>query len=142
MLEHVGLVAALRQHCASVERLHGLAVTLKAADDLDSLDSDVALCLYRVTQEALTNVVRHAGAAAAIVDVLRTATGVELAVTDDGAGFDPGQRTANGLGLRSIDERVRLLRGQATVESRPGQGTMVLVRIPLASARVALSADS
>jgi two-component system sensor histidine kinase UhpB len=95
-----------------------------------------------VTQEALTNVVRHAGAAAAIVDVSRTATGVDLAVTDNGAGFDPGQRTANGLGLRSIDERVRLLRGQATVESRPGQGTMVLVRIPLASARVALSAGS
>lgn len=64
---------------------------------------------------------------------------VELSVIDDGIGFDASQRSGSGLGLRSIDERGRLARGTVTVESRPGQGTTLRVRIPIATAQAALA---
>jgi PAS domain S-box-containing protein len=132
MLKHAGLAAALTQHCAEVQRQHGTAVTLAAQDDLDTLEFDVALCLYRVTQEALTNIVRHARAGTARVELTRTEQGVELRVTDDGIGFLVSEHARRGLGLRSIDERVRLTGGEVRVNSEPGQGTHVVVRIPLA----------
>ena len=134
VLEHAGLVSALSQHCAEVEKIHGLAITLSAQDDLDALDFDAALCLYRVTQEALTNIVRHAGARTARVELVRAQTGVDLRISDDGIGFITRERMGSGLGLRSIDERVRLARGEVRVESRPGEGTKVVVRIPAAAA--------
>jgi signal transduction histidine kinase len=102
----------------------------------------VALCLYRVTQEALTNVVRHACAAVVLVELMQTGTGIELRVIDDGIGFVASERSGSGLGLRSIDERVRLTQGRVTLESWPGQGTNLLVRIPLAAAEGALAHES
>ena len=69
---------------------------------------------------------------------MTTHEGVELRVVDDGIGFVASERTGSGLGLRSIDERVRLTRGRVTVESRPGHGTDLLVRIPLAVSQVEL----
>ena len=130
VLKHTGLIAALQQHCAEVERHHHLALTLSASGDLDSLEFDAALCLYRVTQEALTNIVRHARARTIQVELARSERGVELRVTDDGIGFVAAERTRSGLGLRSIDERVRLARGSVSVDSRPGHGTQVVVLLP------------
>jgi PAS domain S-box-containing protein len=135
MLKHTGLVAALEQHCAEVERHHGLTITLSASGDLDSLEFDAALCLYRVTQEALTNIVRHARARTTRIELTRTALAVELRVTDDGVGFIAAERTRSGLGLRSIDERVRIAHGSVRVESTPGHGTRVVVQIPTPLAR-------
>jgi signal transduction histidine kinase len=131
VLKHAGLVATLTQHCRETERRHGLSVRFTAGEDLAGLDFDVALCLYRVTQEALTNIVRHAQAEAANVDLRLRDGGVELAIADDGVGFVTNERAGRGLGLRSIDERVRLMRGEAIVESSPGQGTTIVVRIPV-----------
>jgi PAS domain S-box-containing protein len=142
VLKHAGLVEALMQHCAEVGRHHGITVTVNAPDDLDSLDFDVALCLYRVAQEALTNVVRHAHASVALVELTRIETGVELSVIDDGIGFVASDYTGSGLGLRSIDERVRLTRGSVKVESRPGEGTNLRVRIPVAAEPVELVRES
>ena len=110
-------------------------MTFNPGDGLDSLDSDVALCLFRVVQEALTNVLRHARARTACVSVMTTAESVELNIVDDGVGFVAGERTRSGLGLRSIHERVRFLQGNVSVDSRPGEGTTVLVRIPIGDAR-------
>jgi PAS domain S-box-containing protein len=135
MLKHTGLIAALQQHCAEVERHHGLTVTLSARDDFDWLEFDAALCLYRVTQEALTNIVRHARARTTRVELTRAASAIELRVTDDGVGFIAAERTRSGLGLRSIDERVRLAQGSVSVESTPGHGTQVVVQIPAPLAR-------
>ena len=136
VLKHAGLAEALTQHCEEVQRLHGLALVVSAADDLDTLEFDVALCLYRVTQEALTNIVRHARTTTAQVEVTRTDAGVELRIVDQGVGFVAIERARAGLGLRSIDERVRLAGGTVMVVSRPGQGTTLLVQIPLQSVRV------
>ncbi len=142
MLKHSGLAAALTQHCAEIQRHHGLTVSVDARDDLDAIAVDVALCLYRVTQEALTNVVRHARARSVVVELLQTRAGVELRITDDGIGFVATERARSGLGLRSIDERVRLTGGNVSVESRPGQGTKVLVRIPVTAAPLELARGS
>jgi signal transduction histidine kinase len=133
VLKHAGLTAALAQHCAEVERHQGLAVTLTAGHDLDALEFDAALCLYRVTQEALTNIVRHARARTARIELTRNESAVELCVTDDGVGLVAAQRTSSGLGLRSIDERVRLARGHVSLESQPGRGTTLRARIPTAA---------
>jgi signal transduction histidine kinase len=135
VLKHLGLTATLRAHCADIERLHQVTVTFNPGDGLDSLDSGVALCLFRVVQEALTNVLRHARARTTSVSVMTTAETVELDVVDDGVGFVASERTRSGLGLRSIHERVRFMQGDVGVDSRPGEGTRVLVRIPIGRGR-------
>ena len=131
VLEHTGLVETLRHHCADVEEHRPLAVVFNAEGDFDSLPPNVALCLFRVAQEALANVVRHARAHTISVSLAATSDSIELRVIDDGVGFVAGERTKNGLGLRSIDERVRFMRGTVAVESRPGMGTTLMVRMPL-----------
>ena len=135
VLKHAGLTATLRGHCADSERHHQVTVTFNPGDGLDSLDSDVALCLFRVVQEVLANALRHARARTIRVSVMTTAESVELNVVDDGVGFVASERTRSGLGLRSIHERVRFMQGNVSVDSRPGQGTKVLIRIPIGAAR-------
>jgi PAS domain S-box-containing protein len=138
VLAHAGLVATLRRHCADIEEHHGVTVVFQAGDHLDSLPPEVALCLFRVAQEALTNVVRHAQARTVEVQLMAMNDRVELRVDDDGIGFEASERIGSGLGLRSIDERVRLTRGSLRVDSRQGQGTSLLITIPRPSTHAAL----
>ena len=94
------------------------------------------MCLYRVAQEALRNVARHANARRARVNLARTDGLVELTVSDDGRGFDlPAARRAGGLGLISLDERVRLLHGSMILNTRPHRGTELRVQVPLDAPR-------
>jgi signal transduction histidine kinase len=130
-LEHVGLVAALREQCGDFQSQQGLEVALDAAEPVGPVDPAVALCLYRVTQEALANVGRHSRGRKARVRLARTSGGIELDVSDDGVGFDAARRPGKGLGLRSMGERVRLVGGRLDVDSVPGRGTTVTVRIPI-----------
>ena len=95
-----------------------------------SLPKDVALCVYRVAQEALRNVVKHAGTKEARVSLVGSSRELILTVQDRGVGFDlAGVRSREGLGLSSMGERVRLVRGELSVVSEPGQGTTVTVRV-------------
>ena len=136
ILQYAGLTAALRNHCQELERDRGLPVILHADDDLRSVPADVALCLYRVTQEALQNVVRHAKASQVRVVVTRDGTDLLLTIGDDGRGFDLAERRGRGgLGLISLDERVRLVRGRLTIDSQPQRGTEIQVVVPLAEIR-------
>jgi two-component system sensor histidine kinase UhpB len=131
ILRHAGLAAALEAYCAEFATRHALAVSFHPAGGFERIPPDVALCLYRVTQEALWNVARHAGARGARVGLARTAGGVELTVADDGQGFDPAAaRRGGGLGLISLDERVRLVRGTVELDTQPGRGTQLRVRVP------------
>jgi tetratricopeptide (TPR) repeat protein/two-component sensor histidine kinase len=131
VLERSGLAEALRDHCAEVERRHGLPVRLSLQAE-GPFPPDLTLGLYRIAQEALANIVRHAGARSVQV-TLRTAGGdVHLAVVDDGAGFDPqAARGSGGLGLASLDERARLLGGRCRIASSPGAGTRIEVAVPM-----------
>lgn len=138
-LQRHGLAAALRDHCAEVERRHRLAVRFSRRDSDGPLPPEVALGLYRVAQEALANAVRHAAAGAAEVTLAVADGTVRLAVADDGAGFDPaGARRGGGLGLASIEERARLLGGRSRVRSAPGAGTEIEVTVPLPAAGTGL----
>jgi two-component system sensor histidine kinase UhpB len=134
MLDHVGLAAALRTHCAQVEKQHALRIHLAADTEMNEVPRDVALCVYRIVQEALRNVLNHAGVRDAHVVVRRGGGGIDVRVEDGGSGFDPDAPGArDGLGLLSIEERARLAGGRATIASAPGRGTTLLVYIPVAS---------
>jgi PAS domain S-box-containing protein len=132
MLEHLGLAVALKSYCAEFSKREKIKARLAPRDLPDALPQDVALCLYRVAQEALRNVARHSGSPRAAVSLTRTAGGIHLSIIDFGVGFDPDlPRGRGGLGFISMQERVRLVGGSWSVKSRPGQGTRIDVRIPL-----------
>ena len=138
VLTYAGLVPALSRHCDDVQAHHHVNVSFSGeAEGLQDLEPGAALCLFRVTQEALTNAVRHARARAIRVELIQTPETVDLRISDDGTGFVPGERAGSGLGLRSIDERVRLSRGTVSLESAIGRGTTLSVRIPHRSTTVA-----
>jgi nitrate/nitrite-specific signal transduction histidine kinase len=130
-LELDGLVATLAKHLEVVGRTHGLDVRLDASS-LGELPPDVAHALFRIAQEAVTNVVRHARATEATVRVAREDAGVVLSVTDDGVGFDPDGRavSARRLGLVSMRERAAELGGTLDITSSPGSGTTVRAEVP------------
>jgi two-component system sensor histidine kinase UhpB len=135
MLDHVGLAAALQLQCEEVNQATGLDVHVADCADTAAVPRDVALCLYRVAQEALNNVVRHSGAHRAELSLRRSGAELELAISDDGRGFVPGaadRRT--GLGLFSAAERVRLVGGTLAVDSAPGGGTTLRAAVPFEDA--------
>src|SRR5262245_25514838 len=134
VLQYAGLATALRSHCREFERDHELTVTYHADEDLGTVPPDVALCLYRVTQEALTNAARHAKADHVWVSLERQRNDLMLLIGDDGSGFDlEAARARNGLGLISLDERVRLLGGRLAIHTKPQRGTEIHVVVPLPS---------
>ena len=135
VLDHVGLAAALRSHCSQFAHREGLRLDFNAADDLGPVPHDVALCVYRIVQEALRNVAHHAGVPEVSVSLRRADDRLELSISDRGRGFEPSAAFARGgLGLASIDERVRLVGGALTITSAPGQGARLDVRIPVGAA--------
>jgi two-component system sensor histidine kinase UhpB len=95
------------------------------------LDASVSLCLYRIVQEALRNVVRHSGAREAQVELTCDSSHVALRVADSGVGFDPKHVPYASLGLVSMQERVAYLKGQLAIEAAPGAGAEIVVRIPI-----------
>jgi len=132
VIEDLGLVDALRAECDSVARRESLQVAVTAERLPRRLPREVALCLFRVAQEALRNVARHAGARAVDVNLVAGDGEVRLTVRDDGAGFELARAAERAsLGLASMRERVRLLGGRLAVESAPGCGTAVTARVPL-----------
>lgn len=129
-LEQLGLTSAITGYCREMQQAHQLAVRCETNNVSRWLPPEVALCLYRVTQEALQNVVKHSGAKSASVELAAADGEIRLNVTDDGTGFDVGVVT-KGLGLVSMRERVRLVNGQIHWRTQPGKGTRVHVRVPL-----------
>ena len=126
-LDDLGLVLALREQAASYSRV-GLKITLDAPEQLPPLPAAVEVAAYRIVQEALTNVVRHAQARNCLVRLtLGDALGVEIG--DDGVGLAPGNRA--GVGLTSMRERTTELGGTWRIESMQGHGTCISVQLPL-----------
>jgi signal transduction histidine kinase/ligand-binding sensor domain-containing protein len=131
-LDYGDVAAALRGHCKEFSSLSGVNVAFEASGTFEGVPAEVALCIYRVTQEALQNVAKHAGVTLASVRLVRSGDPVCLTVSDRGVGFHPDQsRASGGLGLVSIKERVRLVRGVVELESEPHRGTILKVEIPI-----------
>jgi len=117
--------------CRDISRQHQVQVEFDHERIPDNVAPDIALCLYRIVQEALHNVVRHSGAQKARV-ALRSNDGMlELHVADPGAGFAPADQAGGGIGLVSMRERVNFVGGQIVIHSAPGAGTRIGVRVPI-----------
>ncbi len=136
ILDDYGLDSALARHVEEISEHSGLQIDYQyiRSPDLDRLPSRVEEALFRIAQESLTNILRHAHAERASVVVLQQPDGVTLLVEDDGCGFvvDAAAQHCNDcFGLTSMQERAALLNGTCTLESLPGQGTTLRVKIPM-----------
>jgi two-component system sensor histidine kinase UhpB len=129
MLEQFGLIEALRLHVDELQAQTDMDVQLDATKGWPQIPGAVELCLYRVAQEAIRNAVKHSGARRLTIAMDHDSHGVTLRINDDGVGFDPAAR-CGGLGLVSLDERLRILGGSLDVLSSPGSGTTVVARVP------------
>jgi len=130
VLDDFGLEHALRSHVELVIRQSGLPIEVQTAGDFTGLPAETATHLYRILQESLTNVVRHAGASEVAVTAVRDASGVTLTVDDDGRGVQDGRTASPGLGLTSMRERAALMGGTFSIGAGPLGGTRVSVRVP------------
>lgn len=133
VLDDLGFTAALQRLVSGIQEKHGLMIEI-AGGDLpgdERLPGDVETTAYRVTQEALTNIVRHASAQSASVLVAVARGHVRVVIEDDGKGFDAANPSVLGFGLRSMNERAALVGGTVRVSSVPGTGTTVVLDVPL-----------
>jgi len=131
LLDDLGLVAAIEWYAQEFAERAGLACELRLGDQELMLDRDLATALFRILQEALTNVARHAGATRVEIALDAQPECLTLVVRDDGKGIDPAQVfAAHSLGLLGMRERARVLGGEVAIEGNPGQGTTVTARIP------------
>ena len=132
LLDDLGLIDALRAECERFSRREAISSEVKLRDVPESVSRDADLGLFRVTQEALRNVARHARASEVEVTLRRMDGGLQLAVRDNGAGFEPSlKRERLSLGLASMRERMRLLGGELNIESAPGCGTRIVAWVPV-----------
>jgi signal transduction histidine kinase len=128
-------VAAVRGFCKEFGAAHEMAIEFADRSVPSAVPEDTALCLYRIVQESLHNVVKHSGGTVARVALTMEGGELRLAIADDGVGFDPETMRANGsLGLISMGERARFVHGLLSVKSQAGKGTMVQVRVPIPAA--------
>jgi PAS domain S-box-containing protein len=134
VLDDHGLGVALTRYVSEYVKTHNITVDLKLKElDPSNLSAAVQIGLYRIVQEALTNVAKHSGAKAVSIKFSRLATALEVAIADDGCGFDAKAVavTSHRLGIHSMRERAAMLGGTVSFASRR-RGTKVLVRVPLA----------
>ncbi len=133
-LDLLGLVAAVGNYCREVSKKQDLRIEFVHRNVWAQIPKDVSLCLFRIVQEALQNVVKHARTWGARVEMSGHEDGIDLCISDTGAGFNLESAEARGgLGLISMRERLRLIGGHLTLESEPSHGTRILVHVPLSS---------
>ena len=130
LLERVGLRAAMQSFASELEEHYGVKVRLATTGLEDRLPPDVELCVFRVFQEALQNVVRHSGVKTARATLWRDTNEARLLVEDRGCGFDARAVGTDGIGLVGMRERARQCGGRVLLQTAPGKGTRVEVRIP------------
>jgi PAS domain S-box-containing protein len=136
ILDDLGLTVALKQMAEEWSQKTGIKTVLVQEEPADPLPRDVASCLYRVAQESLANIMKHASAARVELELTCDDQEVTLSIYDTGVGFDLKDIRARhpGLGLVSMRERVRSVRGRLDIQSELGRGTHIIVHIPLAGA--------
>lgn len=132
VLDDLGLVTSMRALCKEYSRKLGLTVAFQSGKMPPEIPREIASCLYRITQESLQNVLKHAGATEVSVSLSRRKRTVIVIIADNGAGFAASAvKARGGLGLIGMEERARLVAGRITVDSSPGRGTTVTLEVPL-----------
>ena len=142
ILDDFGLIPALRLLCEDFSRVSGIDITMESFDLNDRLPSGLEITVYRICQEAISNIVRHADATEAGIQLYRRSNTVLVVIHDNGKGFDHGTIRTDlsriGSGLTNIKERVELHNGRLQIESAPGQGLELIIEIPLKNSTEAL----
>jgi signal transduction histidine kinase len=132
ILDDLGLIKAAESECTSFSRREGIEVVFNHENIPRGIPKDVSLSLYRIIQEGLRNISKHACAEHISVSLKGLDHEVLLSVQDDGIGFDSAEvREKPGLGFSSMHERARLIHGEFSIKSQPGKGTVITVRAPL-----------
>jgi signal transduction histidine kinase len=135
MLDHLGLMPAIRWFAKSRLEPHGVRVSIKEDNNSCRLIPEAEIALFRVIQEAITNINRHAGARNVEISCDSTSDWAQIGISDDGIGFDPADvtlspETGHGLGLLGMRERLELVGGDFEISSIPGEGTSIDIRVP------------
>ena len=130
-LDYLGLEAAVTSFCRELSERQHLKVRLHVENLPATLPHDISLCLFRVLQEATHNALKYSGVGECDVSLTGTSAEIQLVVHDSGAGFDPANVKGQGLGMTSMRERLRLVSGQLSIESRPGHGTTIRATVPV-----------
>jgi signal transduction histidine kinase len=130
-LDDFGLVAAVERLVETFSEATSIRVDLEAQLGDDRLPAEVETTLYRIVQEALTNIVKHAGASRVSILLVRRNGSATVVIEDDGQGFDPFELREEGIGIIGMRERVELHEGRLTVESTPGSGATLVAEVPL-----------
>ena len=132
ILDDLGLVRAIESQCAGLMQRSDTVIIFKAVDVPERFFNDIPLCIYRIVQEGLKNIVEHSGAGKCEITLQGKDNALTLTISDDGKGFDPEEvRGKPGLGLSSMRERVHLVRGEFAIETLAGQGTTIQVAVPI-----------
>ncbi len=132
LIKDLGLGAALQTECEKAQRHTNAAIVVQLGTVREKIPADTALCLYRITQEAVHNAIKHADASSIEVTLEQQGDSLALSVRDNGKGFDPdGDDRRAGLGLVSMRERAQLAGGSWAIRSQPGKGTSVTAVVPL-----------
>jgi PAS domain S-box-containing protein len=129
-LDLMGLARAAAGVCAELSDLHGVTIGFEADHITERLPDEISLCLFRVLQEALQNALKHSGSRQVQVSLRGGARQIELTIVDEGVGFDQRAARTRGLGLTSMRERMKLVDGELSIDSKPGAGTTVSARVP------------
>jgi len=134
-LQYLGIAAAIRGFCREFGEQQKVKIDLKINDLPAPLSAEISLCLFRVLQEALHNSAKHSEARRFEVRLWGAADEIRLTVKDSGKGFDrETAKTSQGIGLISMEERLKLVNGTLSIESQPGRGTTIEARVPASSA--------
>jgi PAS domain S-box-containing protein len=132
ILDDLGLPDAIASECDRFRGKDSIGVDFRAENITKEIPPDVAVCLYRIVQEGLRNISRHGGATEVTISLVGKNDTIRLTIMDNGRGFDPGRvKGKQGLGLDSMKERAYLIGGDFSIESQPGQGTVIEVLVPL-----------
>jgi signal transduction histidine kinase len=135
-LEYLGVVVAMRSWCKEFGERQRIEIDFRSHDIQSSTPPDISLCLFRVLQEALHNAYKHSGVKRIEVELQEESGAIDLTVSDLGRGFNSeAARQGQGLGLTSMRERVRMVGGTISIDSKPMCGTTIHVRIPFSSGR-------
>jgi signal transduction histidine kinase len=133
-LEYLGLEAAVASFCGELSDRQGVEIGFQSENIPKNLPQEVSLTLFRVLQEALQNAIKHSGSRHFRVSLQGGANAIELTAHDSGIGFEPREAIkGRGLGLTSMQERLKVVDGQLFIDSKPGSGTTIRARVPFRS---------